>query len=89
MKEGQVPFDRLIDVAKAHDIRTLRICTHCSEMGNSPAMIEHGASWYHGRCFAAACGEKALLALPKDKTRSLKLGDLGVDLMKSLIGRRK
>ena len=89
LKYGQVPLDELPRVKKAHDVRTLRPCTGCNGIGNSDAMVEHGASWFHGRCFVVAVGETALFALPKAQTDRLTLGDLGVDLMKRLIERRR
>lgn len=88
MKDGQVPFDQLVRVEKAHDVRTLRRCTHCSQFGNSDWMIDHGASWYHGRCFAQALGRRAFMALPLDKTRRLMLGDVGAELATELLNRR-
>lgn len=89
LKPGQVPFEELIRVTKAHDVRTLRPCTHCMEFGNADSMIEHGASWFHGRCFVAGAGMKAFLALPATQTGKLPLGDLGLDIARALLESRK
>ena len=85
LPRGQVPLVELIRVEKAHDVRTLRPCVVCQEIGNSYRMIDHGASWYHGRCFVSALGMKALFTLPRAKRERLTLGDLGVRLMQSLL----
>lgn len=88
MKTGQLPLENLVRVQKAHDVRTLRGCTVCSNLGNSDRMIDVDDEWYHGRCFVMRFGCKALLALPKAKTDRLTLGDLGVRLMKALLNHR-
>jgi hypothetical protein len=88
LKAGQVPIDELPRVDSVKDVRTLRPCTGCQGLGNSDSMVEHGASWFHGRCFVQHVGKAALFALPKAQTDKLTLGDLGVDLMKQLIERR-
>ena len=85
MRAGQIAVSKLVRVEKAHDVRTLRVCTHCGKLGNSDRMIDHGASWFHGRCFVAACGRKAFLALPRAKTNRLMWSDIGTDLMKALV----
>lgn len=88
MSAGQVPVKDLVHVRKAHDVRTLRVCAVCSNLGNSHSMVDLDSEWYHGRCFVKRHGGKALGALPKSKTDRLTLGDLGVRLMRALINGR-
>lgn len=77
---GQAELATLIDLERAHDVRTLRPCLHCGGLGNFYSMIEAGEKFYHGRCFAARHGVPALLALPADQLGKLMLGDLGTAL---------
>lgn len=92
LEKGQVPFDQLITIKTAHDVRRLAVCTHCRFMGSQLSMIDtprplagESPEWWHGRCFAKHIGMTRLLELPPEKTARLTLGDLGVDLMKRLI----
>jgi hypothetical protein len=87
MKPGQRPLNELVTVKYAHDIRTLRKCIHCNHPGIGPNMIDHGAGWYHGRCFVNALGRTVFFALPEEKVSRLTVGDLGWDLMKALVNR--
>lgn len=88
LKAGQLPLADLPRVESAHDVRTLRGCKVCKGLGNTDSMIDLDAEWFHGRCFVARFGGKALSALPKSKTNRLTLGDLGVRLMKALCNYR-
>jgi hypothetical protein len=88
LPRGQVPLVELIRVEKAHDVRTLRSCVVCEQIGNSDRMIDHGAGWYHGRCFVSALGMKAISGLSRAKQDRLTLGDLGMRLMQALINSR-
>ena len=85
LERGQVPFEDLVELRTAHDIRKLRACFLCSQYGLSPSMLEIGPNHWHGRCFVEAQGLSALLRLPVEITQGLMIGDLGIDLMERLI----
>lgn len=74
---------------RAHDVRHLRLCTVCDDLGDDRNMINpdpaHSTRWYHGRCFIKRCGLKQLLKLPAEQANRLTLGDVGVRTMKALI----
>ena len=44
-------------------------------------------AWYHGRCFAAKFGEKALLEMGRIQLERLCIGDLGTKLVTAVIDR--
>lgn len=88
MSNGQIPVENLVTVKRAHDVRTLRVCAVCANLGNSTTMVDLYDEWFHGRCFVKRFGGKALGALPKAKTDRLTIGDLGVRLMKALLNQR-
>ena len=87
LKKGQVPFDELIPPLRtAHDVRRLRACQKCGQMGHSGQMVcyPYDNKCFHGRCFVEQHGFDALAAMPEE-ARKLTLGDLGVDLTSRLI----
>lgn len=88
LARGQEPLDTLARARTAHEVRTLRPCAVCQNIGNTHSMIDSNKEWFHGRCFVARFGGKALGALPESKTGRLTLGDLGVALMKALCNHR-
>jgi len=81
---GPIP----VRVEKAHDVRTLRVCSVCKSLGNNDRMIDLDGDWFHGRCFVERFGERAFGALPKSKTDRLTLGDIGPILMRKLLNKR-
>jgi hypothetical protein len=101
LEPGQVPQLSLVTVRKAHDVRTLRSCKVCEQLGHTHSMIdqslpgangdkgEKNTRWYHGRCFVAAMGLKALAHLPREQTDRLTIGDLGTRLMRELVAARE
>lgn len=87
LSKGQVPFEDLLTIRTAHDVRRLRACARCGEIGDSDLMAfgyPYDNDYFHGRCFVAEHGFEALLQLP-GVARKLTLGDLGLDLMRQLI----
>lgn len=74
-------YDAPVSVARAHDIRKLRVCQACGGIGAKDGMVDH----MHGRCYIATNGLAALIALPRDVTSGLTLGDIGPVAMKALI----
>ena len=90
LEQGQQPFENLIEIKKAHDIRRLCRCPHCDEIGDNARMVRSNYTlhYFHGRCFAEAYGANELLALPAKETDKLCIGDLGVRLMRKLLNRR-
>lgn len=89
LEKGQVPFDQLVTVRTAHDVRKLRACAHCEQMGSTDRMVfgfPHGKTdeYYHGRCFVTAHGLAALCEMP-EQVDKLSLGDLGQSLTERII----
>lgn len=78
---------------RAHDVRRLRICPACQEMGDLRNMIAHTDQpiefhterYYHGGCFVSSFGEEALLTLPISETDRLTLRDIGAEMMRKLL----
>jgi hypothetical protein len=89
LARGQLPVDELARVEKAHDVRTLRVCARCGQLGNNHSMIGRGDEWLHGRCFVALYGRAELCRLPKPTTDRLTLGDLGTAVMRYLLSHRE
>jgi hypothetical protein len=73
----------------AHDVRHLRVCTYCSDLGDRRSMIPMGQKYAHGCCYKAANGLNALLALPDEIIDQLQLDDIGVMAMKELLKKRR
>ncbi len=95
MKDSLPPLADLISLDTAHDVRNLRKCGHCLDLGNKTRMIEidtepRAGKWMqlHGRCFIAAYGVEAFFALPDRETDKVCIGDVGHEIMKELVGRR-
>ena len=81
-----------VELRTAHDVRKLAGCAYCKGMGDRGHMIPLGSGrakeYVHGRCYAAVNGLDAILALPKDITDQLTIGDIGGPVMKALLRRR-
>jgi hypothetical protein len=94
LERGQCDLNDLVTIERAHDVRTLRGCAHCGGLGHKTQMLEgspfadeKSAPWFHGRCFAAKFGEKALLNMGRRQLDRLCIGDIGVRLMSAMIDR--
>jgi len=69
----------------AHDVRHLKLCPHCRDIGDDRLMVKRDGKDWHGRCFSAAFGLDALLGLSDEQKRRLTLGDIGPDAMAKLL----
>ena len=86
-------YDDPPELRTAHAVRRLASCGYCGGAGDARNMIpmqyanlkEH----YHGRCYVARNGLKALLVLPQAVTDRLTLGDIGKETMKALLEKRQ
>jgi len=93
LERGQCDLNDLLSIERAHDVRTLRGCAHCGGLGHANRMLEgdphetRSTAWYHGRCFAAKFGEKALLEMGRIQLERLCIGDLGTKLVTAVIDR--
>lgn len=76
-----------------HDVRQLRVCAGCAQLGDAREMIRQprgkGCRHYHGRCFIGSHGMQQLLALPKEQTDKLTLNDIGVAAMRAVMAKGK
>jgi len=85
LEPGQLPHDQLIDLQRAHDVRSLKECHGCRQIGQAPAMLHVDVLWYHGRCYAEAYSEAALQSLPPRQLCRLQIGDVGLKLARRII----
>lgn len=78
-----------IELKTCHDVRQLRVCRGCDDLGDKRSMIQvergKAARHYHGRCYIKSHGMYLFLQLPKEETAKLELGDIGAEAMKALI----
>lgn len=75
----------------AHDVRHLRACTACGELGDDRMMI-HCMVWgvmehFHDECAVQKLGEYGVLKLPLDELNKISIGAAGPDLMRKIIDR--
>jgi hypothetical protein len=73
---------------KAHDVRHLRTCSACGELGDDRMMI-HCMIWgvgeaYHDECAVQKLGE-SVLKLPLDELNKISIGAAGPDLMRKIM----
>jgi hypothetical protein len=77
------------EIDTAHSVRTLRTCDYCDGIGNNHSMLQveiaHEKVWMHGRCFIRSLGMLNFLKLPRRETRKMRLDDIGVRAMKTLV----
>lgn len=73
----------------AHDVRHLRPCAFCPDLGDKRRMVRATAKEYaHGKCLIAAGGLQRLLDLPQPERDKLTLEDIGVDAMRAILAKR-
>lgn len=72
----------------SHDVRHLRTCGECGELGDDRAMI-HCMIWGVGETYHDDCAVKKLgdyvLKLPIDELNKISIGAAGADLMRKII----
>lgn len=72
----------------AHDVRHLRPCAFCSDLGDRRRMVHATAKEYaHGKCLFSAGGIRRLLDLPQRERDKLTIADIGVNAMRDLIAK--
>lgn len=75
----------------AHDVRHLRVCLWCGDLGDDRTML-HSSELYgdsHGRCWILKFGLNAFLDLPSSETDKITLEDIGKEAMMALLDRRE
>lgn len=88
MKPRSVPYDQLIHLRTAHDVRHMRPCDICKGIVDKRHALPIRANVYvHGRCYIAQWGIGQMLQLPETALNSLTLGDIGGNAMKAIIDR--
>jgi hypothetical protein len=72
----------------AHEVRHLVTCAYakCRALGDKRNMIAVKNSHYHGRCYIRRFSYLAFLQLPRAELAKLTLGDVGVTVMRAIIG---
>lgn len=77
-----------IDLNTAHDVRKLRVCSHCQSLGDSRYMVTVNGKLVHGFCALDLIGIKGLLSLPHREQDKLTIGEIGSRAMKRLVEAR-
>lgn len=77
-------------ITHAHDVRRLRQCPLCGQLGDSADMLAQSggsanAKHVHGRCWLAEYGLVSLLQQPPEQLLRLRLSDIGVDAMRAVL----
>lgn len=70
-----------MNLRTCHDVRFLVVCQRCHDLADGRNLVRGK----HGRCFIAAHGLKAFLALPQHETDGVTLDDVGADVMARLL----
>lgn len=73
---------------KAHDVRYLRLCSHCDSMGDRRNLLQIAGRLYHGHCVIEMLPEAAILELPYEEQGKLRLSETGPALMAKLLAQR-
>lgn len=71
----------------AHDIRKLRPCAMCNQIGYLPQMLTLDGKHYHSACIAKSLSPDEILALPYDEMTKLRLNETGPELMGKMLDR--
>ena len=81
------PREPTMKMEKAHDVRHLRGCDHCKQIGDDRYMVyvkERGL-WLHGFCTVDVLGAAGLLELPEEQIGKVTIGEVGPALMRQLV----
>lgn len=70
---------------RAHDVRYLVLCAQCGSPTDSRHAVPLDGQHYHGRCFIARFGLRALQALPRAACAGLQLADIGLPAARALL----
>jgi hypothetical protein len=82
-------FEPSVTLRTAHDVRKLRGCQHCQQIGDVRFMLTIAGKLVHGGCALELVGVDGLLALPiKDQDR-LTLGEIGSKAMRAIVASRE
>jgi hypothetical protein len=74
---------------KAHDVRHLRVCKVCGDLGDGRRMLKLPDGHYHDECIVARLTDAQVMRLPREQTQKITLGaamKLGrMDMLRALI----
>lgn len=82
---------RPIRIKRAHDVRRLRQCPFCGQLGDSADMLDWSGAkskkpcHVHGRCWLSEFGLASLLERPAEQLLRLRLSDIDSDTMRAVI----
>lgn len=79
------PTNSSSDQNSSHDVRFLRPCLHCHDLGDRRHMLQTGKHYWHGRCYIKQNGLQALLDQGLEHTGHLTLNDIGDEAMRALL----
>lgn len=73
---------------KAHDVRHLRVCKHCDQLGDNRKMLMVEGAPMHDACVIATRSTSQILQLPKEEREKITIGAAGHTLMMKLVDAR-
>lgn len=76
-----------ISIRTAHDIRRLRGCSNCGEIGDLKHMPLVNGKAMHGFCALETIGIDGVVALPKAELGKITMGEIGSVAMKEICDR--
>ena len=76
---------------KAHDVRNLRVCKVCGDLGDGRRMLKLPDGSYHDECIVARLTDAQVMRLPSEQSSKITLGTamkLGrMDMLRALMDR--
>lgn len=70
---------------KAHDVRHLRVCVRCEELGDGRRMLALDDGLWHDRCVIQTRSVTQILQLPAAERAKITLGAAGPELARKLL----
>lgn len=74
-----------IRIGSAHDVRKLRTCPQCRELGQKDFMPLVDGAFMHGMCAFKVLGAAGVAALGVDQSGKVTLSEIGIDAMRELL----
>ena len=73
---------------RAHDIRHLRLCAHCGQLGDGRKMLQLSGGQWHDSCVVKTHTVSQVLRLPASERDKITIGAASVELMRKLFDAR-
>lgn len=71
----------------SHDVRNLKVCNMCGNIGDKTRMVGNGRWRYHGKCWFGRFGtvESGIKELGPGNLQRLSLDDIGPEIMAEVL----